>query len=214
VLICSCWPDGERIVMTTASGCHGVCACGSTKVAANGAISSRQRKPAATPVLVPASRSRRSGSDVTSARSVSRKASRWPIDCAPRIETATSAPIAVSDAAITASATSTSIKVKPALLFLRRARNNLDPSGEPIDAHLKDAPGPRQGDHSAARHPRGEEDDPAAGWTVAAARRHQGADRDVVRQANGLAGRARKNDPRRRIDLGANLGAAADGGVA
>src|ERR1051325_4113263 len=203
VLIWSCWPEGERTVMTTASGCHGVGDFGSTKVATNGAISRRQLKPAEMPVLIPASRSCPSGSDVTSARSVSRKASRWPIPCAPRIDTATSEPIAVSDAAITASATSTSIKVKPAFrlpVFLGSDRDNLDPSGEPIDPHLIAAAGPCQRDHAAARHAGGEEDDAAAGRPVAAARRHQGADHHIVGQANGLAGRARRDDAVRRID--------------
>src|SRR5262249_11175105 len=154
---------------------------GSTKVATNGAMSRRQRNPAEMPVAVPASRSRRSGSEVTSARSVSRYWSRWSIDRAPRIETATSAPIAVSVAAMTPSATSTSISVKPALLW--RDRDNLDPSGQPVHPHLVAAARPRQRDHAAARHAGGEEDDPAAGRPVAAARRHQGVDGDVVGQA-------------------------------
>jgi hypothetical protein len=73
------------------------------------------------------------------AREVSTKARRRSIERAPRTVVAMVEPIAASETATTASAISTSINVNPAFAAGRLElveRDNLDPSGEPVDADL------------------------------------------------------------------------------
>src|SRR5437762_11798155 len=96
------------------------------------------------------------------ARAVSTKVRCSPIERTPRVVTAISEPIAASETETTASATSTSIRVKPALAlhFLDVVvRDNLDPSGKPVDADLVADAEPRQRDRAAARHAGREEAD-------------------------------------------------------
>src|SRR5436305_13402829 len=93
-------------------------------------------------------------------RAVSMSVRCSPTARAPRVVTAISEPIAASEIATTDSATSTSIKVKPAVERLEPfGRNNLDPSGEPVDADFVADAEPRQRDRAAARHSRREEAD-------------------------------------------------------
>src|SRR5256885_17033638 len=94
------------------------------------------------------------------ARAVSTSVKCSPIERTPRVVTAISEPIAASETETTASATSTSIRVKPALalrLLDAIVRNNLNPSGEPVDANFVADAEPRQRNCAAARHPGREE---------------------------------------------------------
>src|ERR1700723_2843963 len=70
-------------------------------------------------------------------------------------------PIATTETATTASATSTSMIVKPASWpsIGGVARNNFDPSGQPVDANFIADILARQGHGSAARHAAGKEAD-------------------------------------------------------
>src|SRR4029077_9714712 len=150
-----------------------------------------------------------------------------PIERTPRVVTAMSEPMAASDTETTASATSTSIRVTPPSLSLPRlrgrvgwgrldavVRNNLDPSGEPIDADLVTDAEPRQRDSAAARHAGREEADRLPGRALVAARGEQRVERHVVRHAEDAAGRARAHDALRGVDFGDDLHAVADRGVA
>src|SRR5256885_5378851 len=128
------------------------------------------------------------------ARAVSTSVKCSPMERTPRVVTAISEPIAASETETTASATRTSIRVKPALaLRLSDAvvRNNLDPSGEPVDADLVADAEPRQCDRAPARHAGREEADPLAGRTLVAARGQHCVERHILRHPDDAAGHAR-----------------------
>src|SRR5947209_11117068 len=135
------------------------------------------------------------------ARAVSTNVRCRPIERTPRVVTAMSEPMAASDTETTASATSTSIRVKPPSLSLPRlrgragwgrldavVRNNLDPSGEPVDADFVADAEARQRDRAAARHARGEEADRLPGRALIAARGEQRIECYIVGHANDPAG--------------------------
>ena len=77
-------------------------------------------------------------------------------------------PIDPSTAATIANATSASIRVNPLVPSEQLFRDNLDASGQPVDANLIAHARPRQRDGAAARHPRRKEIDRAAGVAVGA----------------------------------------------
>ena len=90
----------------------------------------------------------------------------------PRTVVAINMPIDDSDMATTASATSTSIKVKPAVARLGwTERDNFDPPGQPIDANFVAESRSRQRDDSAAGHAGREEMDRGSRWVFIATRR-------------------------------------------
>src|SRR5262249_57509472 len=103
-------------------------------------------------VRPPAASSSRFGRPLATARVVSTRATRCSSVRTPRTEVAITAPMAASDAATTASATSASMMVKPALL--RRsvgvAGDNFDSSRQPVDAYLVAHSEPGQRDGTAA----------------------------------------------------------------
>src|SRR5947209_2928747 len=161
------------------------------------------------------------------ARAVSTNVRCRPIERTPRVVTAISEPIAASETETTASATSTSIRVKPPSLSLPRlrgrvgwgrlnavVRNNLDPSGEPVDADLIADAKPRQRDRATARHAGCEEADRLAGRALIATRRQQRIERHIVRHADDAPGCAGAHDTLRRVDLGHDLHVVADRGIA
>src|SRR5580704_361720 len=125
-------------------------------------------------------------------------------------------PMAVSATARRASATATSMSVKPATARSRSQldRNKLDTSGEPVDADLEALAQPRQRDRAPAGSSRGKKVDGPAGGTLVAALREQRLDRDVVRQAHGASADAGAERARHRVDLGRDPRAAPDSGVA
>src|SRR5882757_363004 len=96
-------------------------------------------------------------------------------------------PIATTETAMIASAISTSMIVKPAS---RRsvggdtARDNLDPSGQPVDTNFKSRIEPRQRDGPAARHPVGEKRNGRQRGLPVAGLRQQGIEVDVVGDAD------------------------------
>src|ERR1051325_6259195 len=92
--------------------------------------------------------------------------------------------------------------------------NNLNSSGEPVDADFVTDAKARQRDGAAARHAGREELDGRTGRPLIAARREQRIEDDLVRHLNGTAGRARADEPRRRVDLGDDLRAVADRRIA
>src|SRR3954469_12964008 len=86
---------------------------------------------------------------------------RWvSIDCVPRTLVAIKEPIAASAMARMPSATSTSTRVNPASAgrwSQGAARNNVAPSGEPLNADFIAGAQAGNGDDAATRHARGEE---------------------------------------------------------
>src|SRR3954451_2296917 len=148
-------------------------------------------------------------------RAVSMSVRCSPTARAPRVVTAISEPIAASEIATTASATITSIRVKPRVPRLQPFRgNNLNSSGEPVDADLISDAEPCKRDRAPAGHAGCEELNRRTGGPLIAARREQCIEHDIVGYLNDTTGRARPNDPRRRIDFGRNRRAIADRGVA
>src|SRR5262249_49627558 len=147
-------PEGERTVTTTASGCHGAAGAGTAPPAANGRTSTRQRWPASSPDKLPSASSSRFGRPATTARAVSTSATSASTLRAPRAEVATSAPMAASEAAPPASATSASMIVNPALPGRRSkiARDNFDSSGEPANPDLVTDAETAEHDGAAAGH--------------------------------------------------------------
>src|ERR1700736_919111 len=102
----------------------------------------------------------------------------------PRLVVAITDPIATSETATTEIATSTSISVNPARAssgLERVARDNFDPSGQPVHAHLVASAEPRQHDDAAARRPGGEETDRRARRALVAAQRQHRLEGDIVR---------------------------------
>src|SRR6185369_3974643 len=93
-------------------------------------------------------------------------------------------------------------------------RNNLDPSGEPVDADFVADAESRQRDCAAARHAGCKEADRLPGRPLIAALSQERVERDVVRNADDTAGRAGANDALRRVDFGHDLQAVANGSVA
>src|SRR4051812_18263418 len=114
---------------------------------------------------------------------------------------AITAPIEPSTAAMIANATSASIRVNPASPSDRLLLDNLDASGQPVDANLIAEAGTRQRDGASARHPRGKEIDRAAGVSIGAARRQIGIEHDVGGKADDAAADAGADRARRGIDL-------------
>src|SRR5262245_9002958 len=189
---------------------------GSTPAKTKGRTSTRQRWPASSPEKLPGLKVSRSGSAVAIMRAVSTSMRCVSSERAPRTVVAIREPMAASATAMTASATSTSISMKPAVLrFLDRRRcgnfrsaalelvdrGNLDSSREPVDADLVSGAEPRQRDHAAARHAAGEEPDRRTGGALVAAGGEHRIEADVVREAHGAAGRAGFDRPGRGIDL-------------
>src|SRR5215470_9119100 len=127
--------------MITVCGTHGVGSRGSTLVKVKGNTSTRQRCPLISPEKLPGRNVARSGNAVSTARAVSISMRLVSIERAPRTVVAINDPIAASATAITASATTTSIRVKPAVLRRRLdltpvERGKLDPSRQPVDPDL------------------------------------------------------------------------------
>src|SRR3954463_9956159 len=92
-------------------------------------------------------------------------------------------PIVPSTTAMIASATSASIKVKPAASE-QLLRDNLDASGQPVDAHLIAHARARQRDDPAARHPRRKEIDRPPRRAIGTARGQHRLHYHVARQAD------------------------------
>src|SRR5262249_44010957 len=96
-------------------------------------------------------------------------------------------PIATMQTATTASATSTSMIVKPAS---RRsvddvlARNNLDPSGQPVDTNFITGIEARQRDRAATGGTVGEEADGRQRRLLPAGLRQQGVEADIIGDAD------------------------------
>src|SRR5690349_1284791 len=96
-------------------------------------------------------------------------------------------PIETMQTATTASAISTSMMVKPASdgsVGNGAARNNFDPSGQPVDANLVAGVEPRQRDGPAARHAAGEKADGRQRRTAVTALGQQRIEANVVGDAN------------------------------
>jgi len=189
--------------MMTSCGTHGVARWGSTKSAANGETSMRQRLSAISPLESPRVSCSRSGRAARTARAVSTKESRSSTVRVARTLLATSDPIAAKEIAITLSATSASIIVKPA--SEHRAlpspdRRNFGYSREPVHPHLKTCSETRQPDDPSTRHPRGEVANGRTGRSVVAARGEQRLYGDIGRKAQNTTTRARLDDAGRRID--------------
>src|SRR4029079_5496877 len=129
-----------------------------------------------------------------------------PTARAPRVVTAISEPMAASEMATTDSATSTSIRVKPAVARLEPfRRNSLHSSREPVDADFVADAEARERDAATAGHAGCEELDGRTGGALIAARRKQRIECDIVRYANDAAGRAGADHPQRRVDFGRDL---------
>ena len=110
--------------------------------------------------------------------------------------TPTTVPIAARQIAITASAIRTSMIVKPALppAFSRRAaRNNFNPSRQPIDANFVTVVAPRQHNGTAARHTVRKETHSRERRTIVATLGQQRRYDDIVGNVQSLAGRAGAN---------------------
>src|SRR3954468_7803030 len=98
-------------------------------------------------------------------------------------------PIDPSTAAMIASATRASIRVKPAASE-QLLRDNLDASGQPVDAYLVGNPGPRHRDGAAAGHSRWKEVDRSADAFVRAARSKIRVQRNIGGKPDQTAGGA------------------------
>src|ERR1700749_4308222 len=92
-------------------------------------------------------------------------------------------PIARIETATIASAISTSMIVKPAVRpsVGEVARNNFNPSGQPVDTNLIADIRARQGDGSAARHSAGKEANRRQRFALVAGTRQQRLEVDVIR---------------------------------
>src|SRR4051794_21548299 len=108
------------------------------------------------PASAPRGKALRSGKAVINARAVSRRASRSSIERVPRTLLAISVVTDESTSAMIASATNTSMSVKPAQGSFgvdasgARDRDNVDASGQPVDPNLEAAAGAGEGDDPAA----------------------------------------------------------------
>src|SRR5207247_9765079 len=116
-------------------------------------------------------------------------------------------PMAASDAARTASATRTSIRVKPAELRHSRLvdRYNLDPSRQPIDSHLIAGALPTEGNRPATGHSGRQVADGGAGRTVVATRGQHGIDHYVRGKAHGATAGPRADGAQWGVDNGCDL---------
>src|ERR1700674_481209 len=142
----------------------------------------------------PGCNSSRLGRPAVTARAASTTVTRSLMVRTPRRLPAVRLAIAVSMTATTASATSASIRVKPAAA--RRGlrpvrRDNFDSSRQPVYAHLVAQIVAAERDDAAARNARGEEADGGAGRAFVAARRQQRPQRHVGRKVNGASRGAR-----------------------
>src|SRR6187549_869816 len=102
---------------------------------------------------------------------------------------AISDPIAASIIDVSASATRTSTRVKPAspLRSGCAVRGNFDTSRQPVDTDLVADPLARQYDRAAARHAGWKEVDRASGCPTATTGRHCGLHVDIPRQVQHAA---------------------------
>src|SRR5580700_3503643 len=94
---------------------------------------------------------------------------------------------------MTVRATSDSTSVNPREWLFGRSveRDNLSPSGQPIDANLKSDISAPQLDSPAARHTAREEVDRRPGFPTIAGTGEQGVEGDVARQKNAIGARPR-----------------------
>src|SRR6185437_6200922 len=181
VAMLSVVPRAVRTLIVSITGSQGLAM---PAALTKGATSMRQRRPAVSPAIVPGFRAVRSVS-ASSARTVSISAKCSSSAWLPRTVAPTSAPIDVSITAITASATTTSIKVKPALAAGASERvepDNLDASGEPIDADFVAGAEPAERDHAAAGHAGSKEHDGVARLALIAAGGERRVEAHVARQ--------------------------------
>src|SRR5882724_12956848 len=122
-------------------------------------------------------------------------------------------PIATMETATTASAINTSMIVKPAS---RRsigggvARNNFNPSGQPVDANLVANIKSRQRDGPATRHSAGKETDGRQDFMPVAGLRQQRIETDILRNSDHVGGRARPYRAACRIDQRGDVHATPD----
>src|SRR3984885_11334998 len=137
-------------------------------------------------------------------------------DITPRTLVAINEPIATMETATIASAISTSIIVKPASRRSVGAGlvwNNLDPSGQPVDANLVAGVEAGQRDGAAAGCAVGKEADGRQRRLLPARLRQQRIEADVVGNADGIPRRAGTNGACLCVDHGGDAGLIADGGV-
>jgi hypothetical protein len=146
-------PLGALTVITTACGVHCRRPAGPRSWAANGKTSTRQRWPAICPDRVPGTNSSLDGRAVIMVRAVSNRVKCASIERLPRALLAISAPIDANATATIARATTASISVNPAVPLCAVDCDNLDPSRQPIHAHLVAHPQPAKRNDSATGHP-------------------------------------------------------------
>src|ERR1700761_2598718 len=122
----------------------------------------------------------------------------------PRALVAMTTPIATIETATTASATSTSMMVKPAvpLSVGDIVRNNVDPSSQPVDAKLVADVGPCQRHRAATNPPAGKEADRRYRFTLVAGSRQQCPEVDVIGNADNVRVGARADHAAMRVDEG------------
>src|SRR5580658_5522525 len=138
------------------------------------------------------------------ARAVSTKVRCSSIERVPRTVVAISDPIAVSETATIARATSTSTSVKPATPCRSSkhfGRDNFYSPRQPIDANVVADLVARQPDRSAARHAGREKVNRRAGNALIATRRQQRLEMHVIRHAHDFAGCAGRHRAHLRVDL-------------
>src|SRR3954447_21205257 len=134
----------------------------------------------------------------------------------PRTDDPMSAPMATSDTATIASATSVSIRVNPAIALSGETsvRDNLDPSSQPVDANLVARIEMRERNDTATGHARPEEADGLESGPVVAIPRQQRLEPHVIGEADGLSIPTRTDRTRRRINSRRDLESPADRGIA
>src|SRR3984885_13097152 len=114
-------------------------------------------------------------------------------------------PIARIETATIASAISTSMIVKPAVRpsVGEVARNNFNPSGQPVDTNLIADIRARQGDGSAARHSAGKEANRRQRFALVAGTRQKRLEGDVIRHTEHGRRRAGSDNAASGIDQSA-----------
>src|SRR5580692_1819556 len=160
------------------------------------------------PVRLPGASWARGGRLVAMVRADSIRETCCSSERTPRVVVAITEPIATSEIATTASATSTSMRVNPAVgpSWLEGAGDNFDPSRQPVHAHLVAGAEPGQHDGAAAGRAGGEKADGRARRALIAAQRQRRLEADVVGNLQNAAGRPGTDGASRRVDLRGDLG--------
>src|SRR6185437_13193422 len=210
-------PEGERTWILTSAGIQAGLSPDAFACWLIGPMSIRQRWPLVCPLDAPKAICARGGTSAAiTERNVCISVTCCSSERTPRTLVDITEPIATIETATIASAISTSMIVKPAWRpsVGGVARNNLDPSGQPVDANFITDILTRQRHDAAAGHAGAKEADRRQRLAVVAGARQDGLETDVVRNADHVCARARADHAAAGIDQRGHAHSAPDRAIA